>query len=242
MTSAAANIPDDSALLCEYCGYNLTGLPDDGRCPECGRSVVDSLPRWRCPTGWEQVEPTGNLGRFFRTSAAVLFCPRRFYRTLATRFFSPRGRLFGRIYLWIASILFATAAAFHLDWFLKLTGTRFSIYLSWPLLVVLCDGFLVGTTHLAVRLTAWEAAYRGLRLPLGVVSRGMYYHAVHYLPVGLLAIATVLGYQWLLHHRYFGPDSGSTYLYVLCGEIILAAGYLFQIYWIAMRNMMYANA
>jgi hypothetical protein len=161
---------------------------------------------------------------------------------LATRLDSPRGRLFGRIYLLVASILFATAAAFHLDWFLKLTGTRFPLAISWVLLVVLCDGFLIGVTSLASRLTTWEATYRGLRLPLGVVQRGMDFHAIHYLVPGLVAATTVLGYQWLLYHGHLGADSGSVYLYVLCGLIILFAGYLFQTYWIAMRNMMYANA
>lgn len=242
MTRAAANVPDNTALLCEYCGYNLTGLPQEGRCPECGRPVADSLPHWRGPCAWEQARSSADLGRFIRTSAAVLFRPSRFYRTLATRLDSPRGRLFGRIYLLVASILFATAAAFHLDWFLKLTGTRFPLAISWVLLVVLCDGFLIGVTSLASRLTTWEATYRGLRLPLGVVQRGMDFHAIHYLFPGLVAATTVLGYQWLLYHGHLGADSGSVYLYVLCGLIILFAGYLFQTYWIAMRNMMYANA
>ena len=38
-----------------------------------------------------------------------------------------------------------------------------------------------------------------------------------------------------------GVMSGTKYLYVLCGEVIVAAFYLFETYWIAMRNMMYAN-
>ena len=139
-------------------------------------------------------------------------------------------------------MLFATAAAFHLDWFLKLTGTRFPLILSWLILVILTDGFLVGVTSLAARLSSWEAAYRGLRLPLNVVRRGMNFHTIHYLPPGLLATTTVLGYQWTLHKGYFGADSATVYLYLLCGEIILSAGYLFWTYWIAMRNMMYANA
>ncbi len=242
MTRAASSLPADSALLCEFCGYTLTGLSTGGRCPECGRPIADSLPQGRAPAAWEEVAPTGNLGRFFRTSAAVLFHPRRFYRTLATRRPSPRARTFARIYTWIASALFATAAAVHLEWFLAMTSYRLPFYPTWIILTILCGWFLAGTTHLAARLTAWEAAYRGLRLPLGVVQRGLQYHSIHYLPVGLVAAATVLGYQWLLHHGYGGPESGSTYLYVLSGEIILAAGYLFQTYWIAMRNMMYANA
>ena len=30
-------------LPCYRCGYDLTGQPVEGRCPECGRAVVASL-------------------------------------------------------------------------------------------------------------------------------------------------------------------------------------------------------
>jgi len=78
-------------------------------------------------------------------------------------------------------------------------------------------------------------------LPLAVVRRGLYYHAAHYLPVAIIAVATVIGYQVLLSRRVVGIATASNYLYVLSGEVIVAALYLFHTYWIGMRNMMYAN-
>ncbi|MEA2735292.1 MAG: hypothetical protein QOE14_1743, partial [Humisphaera sp.] len=97
------------------------------------------------------------------------------------------------------------------------------------------------TTWAATKLTAWEAAYRGLRLPLGVVRRGMAYHAAHYLPVALLTLATIGSYYVLLRSGRLSYGTLTTYLYVLCGEVVVAAAYLFHTYWIGMRNMMYAN-
>jgi hypothetical protein len=95
---------------------------------------------------------------------------------------------------------------------------------------------------LAARLTHWEASYRGYRLPLPVVLRGMYYHSIDYLPVALFACATVLGYRLLIAHNILNPGVTATkYLYTLCAEVLIAAFYLFETYWIGMRNMMYAN-
>lgn len=33
----------DQNLRCHHCGYNLRGLQESGRCPECGRAVGESL-------------------------------------------------------------------------------------------------------------------------------------------------------------------------------------------------------
>ena len=57
------------------------------------------------------------------------------------------------------------------------------------------------TTSLASRLTAWEAAYRGLRLPRPVVERALQYHSAHYLPVALFTFITIAGYQYLIQYR-----------------------------------------
>jgi hypothetical protein len=70
----------------------------------------------------------------------------------------------------------------------------------------------------------------------------MHYHAAHYLPVALVAFATVAGYRLALLRGWASAESGVTYLYVLSAEVVLAAIYLFKTYWTAMRNLMYANA
>lgn len=35
--------PIDVDILCIHCGYNLRGLRSDGRCPECGGAIADSM-------------------------------------------------------------------------------------------------------------------------------------------------------------------------------------------------------
>jgi hypothetical protein len=90
-------------------------------------------------------------------------------------------------------------------------------------------------------LTAWEAAYRGLRLPRTVVQRVLHYHSAHYLPVALLTFATIFGFRVLIVRQPQLEQYGVRYLYVLCAEVILAAGYLFVTYWKGIRNLMYAN-
>jgi hypothetical protein len=53
----------------------------------------------------------------------------------------------------------------------------------------------------------------------------------------------VEGYQLLLliAGKALSFNSPMIYLYVLAGLVVLSAIYLFQTYWIGMRNMMYAN-
>jgi hypothetical protein len=244
MTRLAPTVPAETDLLCEGCGYTLNGLPEDSRCPECGKPIEESIGHGRLAPPLERTAgPLRRLGSFFTTSASVLFRPTHFYRTLKTRDRVSAARRFAWIHWAITSLLFGLAAYVHASWYLRLGLGRAEGFGRWtlPLFAVVTFVAIAGTTLLAARLTTWEATYRGIRLPLPVVRRGLYYHAAHYLPVALVAVATVVGYQVLLARHVFDVTTASTYLYVLSGEVVLGALYLFHTYWIGMRNMMYAN-
>src|SRR5205814_1383402 len=120
-------------------------------------------------------------------------------RTLATRGDTRPAFWFAQRHWIIASILLGLAAGIHATWYGNTYGTgilrSFPAPLIWCALIFIAYIMLWGTTEIAARLTHWEATYRGLRLPLPVVRRGLYYHAAHYLPVGLVALATIVAYE-----------------------------------------------
>lgn len=245
MLRTASFIPEEGRLLCEGCGYILTGLDPDSLCPECAQPIAESLPERREPPLWERPN-TGRWFAFRATTAAVIFRTSRFYRRLSTRNPSDRSVTFARIHTCIASALFAAAGVLHLNWLLLRPATQL-VDLLLLNIGLLAGGFTVtylalsGTARLAGRLTSLEAAYRGFRLPHAVVVRGLHYHAAHYLPVALAALGTVGGYQILLLAGAVDDRHATYYIYALCGQVVLSAAYLFQAYWAAMRSMLYAN-
>ena len=236
MTRVAPIVPAESDLLCERCGYTLNGLPAASNCPECGTPIDESIKSDRVPPAWERRERS-RFATFFETTADVICRPTWFYRTSTTRGDVERAARFADFHWAIATLLFATTGTIHARVFFPgspMLATFMALFIGTYLTLWL-------TTWAAARLTAWEANYRGIRLPLAVVRRGMYYHAAHYLPVGVVALMIVGGYAAALRYGVANVSTITTYLYTLCAVVIVAAAYLFHTYWIGMRNMMYAN-
>lgn len=249
MAATAKHIPDEGQPLCEACGYILEGLPADSRCPECGKPVAESTdPALRRKPAWE-LNP-GPVS-FFITSAHVLFRPTNYYQHFATRQRTIWSHIFAWVWLAICSVLFAFAGLGHAAWLeLRPAGAlpnvpewAISSYAFLKVFALPAIFFsLLVITRIAARLTAWEAAYRGLRLPLYVVQRGLDYHAVHLLPVAFLAAVTIDGYGMMMASGMVTHMQDVAYLWVLSGEVIACAAYLFFTYWAGMRNMLFANA
>ena len=244
----SAEVPLSDALLCEACGYNLTGVPREGRCPECGVAIAESLPSLRRPPAWERAERP-DYRQLLATSRAVIFHPSRFFRQLTPHGDLARSGAFARRHELFVCILFGLCLALQLRWMLilpsrySLTNTAASIVAAVALVPLILASIVVLrlTTRLAVRATQWEASYRGLRLPQPVVQRAMHYHAAHYIPVAVVATLTVAGYHLLVAVDVLSEMQGPRFLYVLSAEVLLGAFYLFETYWIAMRKLMWAN-
>jgi hypothetical protein len=240
--------PEETDILCENCGYMLNGLPPSGNCPECGTAIdVSVSERFRQPPLWEIIgHPQPKWVRFWLTSLQIIFAPTRFFRGTTSRGAIAPAHRFAQFHWLVAAILLGLAAWIHWrsEWVLHYLHNPPPPILE-PLLLVTLPPFvylfIVGTIRLAARLTAWEANYRGFRLPHGVVLRALYYHSAHLLPVALLAITTCTVYYFLPLTYLARTTTEPTYLYILSGEVIVSAVYLFYTYWIGMRNWMYAN-
>ncbi len=245
MSSQAATVPSPADILCESCGYTLNGLPADGRCPECGSPVADSTANsGRTLPAWETHHA------FWQTTAQVIFRTTRFYRTLRTRAELQQHRAayaFALRHWFLAAFLIAVASASHYTLadapVLAITlERRLLMVFLWVGLVTAVAGLgIMALTHVAAWLTAWEAGWRGYRLPGDAVLRALCYHAAQLLPFSALLLLVVLGYRALWIAGVAGPESLVTYLAIVSTVAVGGVLFLFWTYWIGMRNMLFAN-
>lgn len=93
---------------CEACGYNLTAIPLESRCPECGEPVILSLgPNARAGTPWQRRREIGRLAALRRCSLDSFSRPRQFGRQI--RIVSP-GSDHGRFLCVHLPVIFAVSA------------------------------------------------------------------------------------------------------------------------------------
>ncbi len=68
--------PIERPPMCEACGYNLTTIPMDSRCPECGIAVAVSLgPDARAGTPWNRRQNVGCWRAWWQCSVTAFHCP-----------------------------------------------------------------------------------------------------------------------------------------------------------------------
>lgn len=245
--------PADDVLLCESCGYVLTGLPPSGNCPECGLPVASSLPgASRGPSDWEA---RGNLRGFLRTAGRVILTPKSFFSRLAPE---PTPHDFGFLLmsLVVGGFVVGLTIAFHGAWLMgyfsrlvelgRVIPAMFGL-LGMGKLATIAAGLML--TKLIAWLSQLEANYWGMRLWRDVARRGLCYHAASLIPAAALAM-TFVAFNFFTSLEYRNGRTmitpgltlqPATYLYVLSGVVLVVAGYLFVTYTTAMRSLMRAN-
>lgn len=235
--------PAEDDLLCEACGYTLNGLPQTANCPECGAPAADSLAvSARRAPAWEDPSAGGAWKRLLATTWESIARPAAFHRGLQTRSDTRLSGAFAMAHRGVAAVLLGAALLAHADVALpRDSGMHRAAALSGLAFAAAGAFALTLLSEIAARLTAWEARFWGIRLPLPVVRRALHYQAPHLVVAAAPACAGIVAFRVLAPRMGLAPGGVEVYLYALSGYVILAAGYLFHRYWLAMKNTMYAN-
>lgn len=77
--------PVERPPMCESCGYNLTTMSMDARCPECGRPVIESLgPQARLGPAWARRNQNDKPVSWWSTTKQAIRAPSKFGAQLRT--------------------------------------------------------------------------------------------------------------------------------------------------------------
>lgn len=159
---APRNVPIvDRPPLCDRCGYNLTTIPLERRCPECGHPVMDSLgPNARAGTIWQRRGTDGVVKAAWRTAWQAIVHPRDLGRSiqLATTDCAHRSFVASHLPLfWLVGAAGFLAFAFGVEGPGVLTDAPEILWIKCPVagyagafgavLMILVGALIVGLRH-----------------------------------------------------------------------------------------------
>lgn len=128
------------ALHCERCNYELTMSPVNGRCPECGEPVANSLRDRRRPPLWATSKGSaGSVAGYARTAWHAL-AAKRFARAIHVRQGHTAARRFAYLTCVLVGLLTAVAAV-------PLVIEEFDTGSFWP--------YYPGTAHWVLAAGQW---------------------------------------------------------------------------------------
>lgn len=106
--------PVERPPTCEFCGYNLTAIPMEGRCPECGEAVEASLgPNVRSGTVFQEHRGVGRWKAWFACSVEAFSRPSKVGREL--RLSHPRSHHRSFFILSYMPLIFAIAISWRIS-------------------------------------------------------------------------------------------------------------------------------
>ncbi len=116
-----------------------------------------------------------------------------------------------------------------------------SLALQILFLPAICYLIWWGSFELIGYLSTVEGRYWGYRMHRSHVRRAIQYVVIHLPMVSLLPLSIVCIYCFMISIQMEFGLYMLQYLYVLSGASVICAIYLFKIYWIAMKAMLYGN-
>ena len=179
---------------CERCGYNLTTMPLESRCPECGTPIIESLgPDIRPGVAWEHRRSRGRLRTYGRTCVDALRRPTVLGRQIAAAAHRPDCRGFMVAHLVLVFVL----AAGSITWVMWLIipddqWTYLDMWESLMLVLLLYGSFAVLSALATVALLVLIVALT-YRLKLGRNLAGVAMQVAAYQSLYLVAWTAVSG-------------------------------------------------
>jgi len=174
---SAAELPKPKDPTCDVCGYDLRAAASDGRCPECGKPVVESLGQANRPlTEWERHPSWLRLGAVFRQLYQLVFAPRSLFYSMPTREGQRAAQhwLIGSMvlvgleaYLIVPS--FAAVGVF--EWWIGLFAGGLAVAVVWALLALMMVG--IETAGIVV-----YGRFHGLHIELSAASKATCYSSI----------------------------------------------------------------